>query len=46
MKLAVHRKIVYLIAAAALLLMLVGTAVTASPVLADCTNVGSTACGG
>ena len=45
MSLVIRRKVIYLLAAAALALMLAGTTVTA-PVLADCSNPGSTACGG
>ncbi len=45
MSLAIRRKVVYLLAAAALALMLVGTTLT-TPVFADCTTVGSTVCGG
>jgi hypothetical protein len=46
MQLTIRRKVLYLLAAAALVLMLMGTAVSATPVFADCNNAGSTACGG
>lgn len=45
MSLAFRRKVVYLLAAAALALMLAGTTVTA-PVFADCSSASATACGG
>ena len=45
MSLAFRRKVVYLLAAAALALMLAGSTLTA-PVFADCTSPSSTACGG
>ncbi|WP_420645126.1 hypothetical protein [Candidatus Leptofilum sp.] len=46
MTLTVRRKVVYLLAAAALVLMLAGLAVTATPVFADCTSSSSTSCSG
>jgi hypothetical protein len=46
MSLAIRRKVLYLLAAAALVLMLMGTAVSATPVFADCTSPNATACGG
>jgi hypothetical protein len=45
MSLAIRRKVVYLLAAAALALMLVGTTLT-TPVFADCTGGSIPACGG
>ncbi|MBK8902376.1 MAG: hypothetical protein IPM53_14405 [Anaerolineaceae bacterium] len=45
MSLAIRRKFVYLLAAAALALMLAGTTLT-TPVFADCTTGTMPACGG
>jgi len=45
MSLVIRRKVIYLLAAAALALMLAGTTISA-PVFADCNNPGSTVCGG
>ncbi|MCA9954709.1 MAG: hypothetical protein KC434_08320 [Anaerolineales bacterium] len=45
MSLAIRRKIVYLLAAAALALMLAGTSLT-TPVFADCSSGSAPTCGG
>ncbi|MCC6607264.1 MAG: hypothetical protein IT327_28910 [Anaerolineae bacterium] len=45
MSLAIRRKVVYLLAAAALALMLVGTSLT-TPVFADCSSPSTPTCGG
>jgi len=46
MQITIRRKVLYLLAAAALILMLIGTAVTATPVFADCNTTSSTTCSG
>jgi hypothetical protein len=45
MTIAIRRKILYVLAAAALALMLAGASITA-PALADCVTVNSTVCSG
>ena len=45
MTLAIRRKVIYLVAAAALALMLAGASISA-PVLADCSQAQSTTCSG